>query len=71
MTRVEKAALPVVAGLPTKVRLTKRTVDNLPAPDRETTVWDADLAGFGLRLLPSGARTYILQRRTTAGRSIL
>ena len=59
--------------IPTKTRLTKRAVEALPTPTREQgerVVWDADLVGFGLRLLPSGCRTYILQRRTKAGRSI-
>jgi integrase len=56
-----------------KVRLTKIAEKKLPTPTKEQgerVVWDSDLAGFGLRLLPSGCRTYILQRRTKAGRSI-
>ena len=59
--------------IPTRARLTKRSVEALPTPTREQgerTIWDSDLAGFGLRVLPSGCRTYVLQRRTKSGRSI-
>jgi integrase len=59
--------------IPTKARLTKRSVEALPTPTREQgerTIWDAELVGFGLRVLPSGCRTYVLQRRTKSGRSI-
>ena len=58
---------------PHRLRLTKRTVDNLPVPtadEGDVVWWDVELPGFGCRLLPSGRRTYILQRRTRAGRSI-
>ena len=58
-----------MATIPNKMRLTKIAIAALPAPDADATVWDHELSGFGLRLLPSGARTFILQRRTKAGRS--
>jgi integrase len=58
------------AKLPVRAKLTKRSVEALPIPSEDTVVWDVDLSGFGLRLLPSGARTYVLQRRTRAGRSV-
>ena len=59
-----------MATIPNKMRLTKIAIAALPVPDADATVWDRELSGFGLRLLPSGARTYILQRRTKAGRSV-
>ena len=57
-----------MSTIPKHVRLTKRVAENLPTPTAECVVWDRDLAGFGVRLLPSGRRTYVLQRRTKAGR---
>ena len=47
-------------------RLTKRTVDAAkPGPDRYR-VWDADIKGFGLKVWPSGVKTYVVWYR--AGR---
>jgi integrase len=59
--------------IPMKMHLTKSRVANLSTPtveQGEVTVWDASISGFGVRLLPTGCRTFILQRRTKAGRSI-
>ena len=53
-----------------KVRLTNARVRDLPKPDQTVTWWDHDLRGFGVRIMPSGTRTYILQRRTKKGRGI-
>jgi integrase len=53
-----------------KVRLTKQRIEAMATPETEQVVWDASLVGFGVRLLPSGLRTFILQRRTKSGRSI-
>jgi hypothetical protein len=49
-------------------RLTKRTVDALKATGTEYVAWDADISGFGVRVRPSGAKTYVLQYRAGAGR---
>jgi integrase len=47
-----------------KIRISKRTVEALePRPDRYIA-WDERLAGFGVRVQPSGARSYLLQYRT-------
>ena len=55
--------------------LTKRSVEALPATDRETVYWDRDLAGFGVRVYPSGTKVYMVHtrakgksRRVTIGR---
>lgn len=50
-------------------KLTKRIVDELQVADKAELVWDTDLRGFGVRVSPSGAKAYVLQYRTTAGRS--
>ncbi len=44
-------------------KLTKRTVDAAKAKDTEYFVWDDDLAGFGLRVFPSGKKSYVVQYR--------
>jgi integrase len=51
-------------------RLTRRTVEaTKPDASREFVVWDEELKGFGLRVRPSGLRTYVVQYRTGGGRS--
>ena len=56
-------------------KISGRTVDALPIGDRETVFWDRDMAGFGVRVYPSGAKVYLAQarvggktRRVTIGR---
>jgi integrase len=44
-------------------KLTKRFIDAVRPGDREIFVWDDDLPGFGLRVLPSGRRSYLVQYR--------
>ena len=56
--------------VPKHARLTKRIVEQLPIPDGDCVVWDTDLPGFGVRLMPSGRKTWVVQKRTKAGRSI-
>ena len=51
-------------------RITKRIVESLkPDPERELYVADDDLPGFGIRLRPSGAASYVIRYRTEAGES--
>jgi hypothetical protein len=45
-------------------RLTKRTVDAAEPTGQEYFLWDADLRGFGLRVLRSGRKSYVVQYRT-------
>lgn len=47
-------------------KLTKRVVDAAEVAASEYFIWDGDLPGFGLRVLPSGRKRYIVQYR--AGR---
>ena len=44
-------------------KLTKRTVDALAADAKDYFVWDTLIAGFGVRIMPSGAKTYQAQYR--------
>ena len=51
-------------------KLTKRFVDALrPTGGRDRFEWDIDLKGFGIRMKPSGAASFILQYRTPQGRT--
>jgi len=51
------------------MRLTKRIIDALSPSATDTFVWDSELRGFGLRVKPSGKKTYIVQYRNEQGRS--
>lgn len=63
----ELAGFNTAATMP---KLNKRLVDALEAdPDRDVVVWDSELRGFGVRVKPSGRKTYILQYRNAQGRS--
>lgn len=51
-------------------KLTKRAVDAVkPCTDRDVFAWDGELHGFGLRVKPSGVKTYIVQYRNFEGRT--
>ena len=49
-------------------RITKRVVDSLKPQAREFAVWDAKLSGFGVRVRPGGAMSYIVVYRAGSGR---
>lgn len=50
--------------------LTKRTVDAAKAQGgKETLYWDDEVPGFGLRVMPSGAKAWIIQYRNQHGRT--
>lgn len=46
-----------------KATITKRTVDAAKAGERDQFIWDDDVAGFGLKVTPSGGKTYVFQYR--------
>lgn len=51
-------------------KLTKRTIDALkPDRRRDTFLWDGELRGFGVRVKPSGTKTFIIQYRNIEGRT--
>ena len=47
-------------------KLTKRIVDTADPQEREYFIWDSDIPGLGLRILPRGRKSYVVQYR--AGR---
>ncbi len=52
-----------------KVRLTKTLVAAAEPQEREYVLWDSRLPGFGLRVRPSGSRSFIYAYRTAGGRA--
>jgi integrase len=47
-----------------KIRLTKRIVEAAAAdPEKHTYLWDQDIRGFGVRIQPTGRKTYFMQFR--------
>jgi integrase len=54
----------------TPFKVTKRAVDSVPLPfGSDVFYWDAEMKRFGLRVKPSGAKTYVVQYRNAAGQS--
>ncbi|ARO13520.1 phage integrase [Ketogulonicigenium robustum] len=51
------------------IKITKRAVDALKAKGARYTVWDTELAGFGLRVGASGSKSYVLKYRVGGGRA--
>ena len=58
-----------------RLTISKRSVDALAADGKDALYWDRDLAGFGVRVYPTGRKTYVVQcrgpngsRRITIGR---
>ena len=52
------------------VRLTQQIIAKSPPRDKPFALFDADVKGFGVRVFPSGARSFILEYRPAgAGRS--
>jgi integrase len=50
-----------------RLKITKRTVDGAIPEAQRFTVWDSDLPGFGLRVEPSGTKSYIVRYRAEGG----
>ena len=50
-------------------KLTKTAVEAEKPTDKERFVWDTELKGFGLKVFPTGAKSFVLQYRTPEGRT--
>ncbi|MBD3678670.1 MAG: tyrosine-type recombinase/integrase [Rhodobacteraceae bacterium] len=44
-------------------KLTKRFVDQLTVGEKDRIVFDSDVPGFGIRVMPSGRKSYVIQYR--------
>ncbi|MGB6118037.1 MAG: Arm DNA-binding domain-containing protein, partial [Mesorhizobium sp.] len=49
-------------------KITKRLVDAIEPEMDEQTLWDSELKGFGVRMMPTGVASYIIKYRTADGR---
>jgi hypothetical protein len=50
-------------------KLTKRVVDAAEADSGAAFIWDDEIKGFGLRIAPGGAKSYVLNYRAGRGRN--
>jgi hypothetical protein len=49
-------------------KLTKRAIDAfVVTSDKQAVLWDSEIRGFGIRALPSGLKTFVLQYRNLEG----
>ena len=50
-------------------RLTKKFIDGLKPKSHEVFVWDSEIRGLGVRLKPSGTKTFFVQYRNKSNRT--
>lgn len=51
------------------MKLSKRVVDGLEINPTDYFVWDSEMPGFGIRVLPSGRKSYLIQYRDIGRRT--
>lgn len=51
------------------LKLTKRSAQSLPVKPKKYVAWDSELSGLGLRVMPTGSKSYILKYRIGKGRT--
>lgn len=49
-------------------KITKRIVDALEPEEKETFLWDSEIKGFGVRMMPTGVASYIIKYRNCENR---
>ena len=59
----------MVEEISRSARLGKSVVDRAEPAAARYTIWDDKLAGFGVRISPAGAKTYVARYRAGGGRS--
>lgn len=52
-----------------KKKLTVRSINSIKAGPKDIFVWDTEIPGFGLRVWPSGKKSFIYQYRNKHGRT--
>jgi integrase len=50
-------------------KITKRFIDGVSPGSKDQYFWDSEIRGFGLRVKPSGRKSYFIQYRNKIGRS--
>ncbi|MFO1173387.1 MAG: site-specific integrase [Hyphomicrobiaceae bacterium] len=50
------------------VKLTKRIIELATSSDRDQFLWDSEVKGFGVRIWPSGRKTFVAKYRAGGGR---
>ncbi len=50
------------------MKLIKRNIDGIKTPEKDLNLFDDDLAGFGLRVYPTGRKVFFAQYRVGGGR---
>ena len=56
------------ADMPKTMKLTKRAVDALKPAKARFVAWDAEISGFGIRVSPTGRKSYVFRYRASGGR---
>jgi integrase len=66
--RCYPGATPRLSDLMTSKPISKRVVDGLKVEPNEYSIWDPQLRGFGVRVRPTGAMSYVVLYRSGSGR---
>ncbi|HAW54575.1 MAG TPA: hypothetical protein DCX29_06410, partial [Hyphomonas sp.] len=53
---------------PRKHKLTQNFIDSVEPEDKRFIIWDTEIAAFGLRVMPTGVKSFIIRYRIGQGR---